>query len=126
MRVVFDASPKTSTGTSLNEQFMIGPTVHSPMVDVLLRFRQFKIALATDVSRMYRAVLLPESQRDLHRFVWRNDSTKKLEDYRMTRLTFWRLGLAVCREHGSKTKRLGIRAGVPTSFKSGCGIVLRG
>ena len=73
IRTVFDASAKTSTGTSLNEQFMNGPTVHSPLIDALFRFRKFRIAMTTDVSRMYRAVLLPEEQRDLHRFVWRDD-----------------------------------------------------
>ena len=44
LRVVFDASAKSSTGVSLNDQ-------------------------------LYRAVLLPEAQRDLHRFVWRKHST---------------------------------------------------
>ena len=88
IRIVFDASARTSTGTTLNEQFMIGPTVHSPLIDVLLRFRKFKIAMTTDVSRMYRAVLLPEEQRDLHRFFWRESSNEALQEYRMTRLTF--------------------------------------
>ena len=74
LRIVFDASAKTSTGTSLNDHLLIGPTVHAPLIDVLLRFRQHRVALTTDVSRMYRAVLLPEDQRDLHRFVWREDS----------------------------------------------------
>ena len=88
LRVVFDASAKTSSGVSLNDQLLVGPTVHPPLVDVLLRFRRHKIAMTTDVSRMYRAVLLPENQRDLHRFVWRPDPSDALVDYRMTRLTF--------------------------------------
>ena len=37
---------------------------------------------------MYRAVLLPQNQRDLHRFVWRRALSDVLTDYRMTRLTF--------------------------------------
>ena len=88
IHVVFDALALSSSGTSLNQQFMVGPMVHAPMLDVLMRFRRYKIALATDVSRMYRAVLLPNSQRDIHRFVWRDDSTKDLKDYRMNRMTF--------------------------------------
>ena len=58
------------------------------LVDVLLRFQQHKVALTTDVSKMYRAVLLEEGQQDLHRFVWREDTTQPMKDYRMTRLTF--------------------------------------
>ena len=34
---------------------------------------------------MYRAIELVDEDKDLHRFVWRNSSTK---DYRMTRITF--------------------------------------
>ena len=58
------ASAKVSCGTSLNDQLLIGPTLHPPLVDVVIRFCQHRIALTTDVSRLYR------------------------KDYRMTRLTF--------------------------------------
>ena len=88
IRVVFDASATTTSGTSLNDQLLVGPIVHSSLVDVLLRFRQHKVALTADVSRMYRAVLLPKEQRDLHRFLWREDPHQPVKDYRMTRLTF--------------------------------------
>ena len=64
IRAVFDA--KSSTGVSLNDTLLVGPTVHSPLVDVLLRFRLYRIALTTDVSRMYRAVELTESDHDFH------------------------------------------------------------
>ena len=37
---------------------------------------------------MYRAVLLPKTQCDLHRFVWKEGPEWPLVDYRMTRLTF--------------------------------------
>ena len=46
------------------------------------------MALTADVSRMYRAVMLPESDRDFHRFVWRQSPDGPLQDYRMTRVTF--------------------------------------
>lgn len=38
VRVVFDASAKSSNGISLNDTFLIGPTIHPPLIDVLLRF----------------------------------------------------------------------------------------
>ena len=88
VRAVFDASAKTESGVSLNDQLLIGPTVHPPLVDVLLRFRFKRIAVTTDVSKMYRAVELVESDRDLHRFVWRPKPTDTVRDYRMTRVTF--------------------------------------
>ena len=88
MRMVFDASAKSTSGTSLNDHLLVGPTVHPSLLDVLLRFWRHQIALMADVSRMYHAVLLPTDQRELHRFVWRRESSKPLVDYRMTRLTF--------------------------------------
>ena len=62
--------------------------MHPTIIDILLRFRRHQVALTTDVSRMYRAILLPKHQRHLHRFVWREDPQQSLKDYRMTRLTF--------------------------------------
>ena len=63
---MFDASAKSMTGVSLNDTLLVCPTVHSCLVDVLLQFRLHRIALTTDVSRMYRAVELIESDRDYH------------------------------------------------------------
>ena len=88
VRAVFDASAKSSTGVSLNDQLMVGPTVHSSLIDVLLRFRNHRIALTTDVSRMYHAILLPSDERDLYHFVWRRQPSEPLKDYRMTRVTY--------------------------------------
>ena len=48
--IVFDARAKSSTGTLLNDQLLVGPIVHVPLVDVLLRFHVHKVALAMDIS----------------------------------------------------------------------------
>ena len=88
IRAVFDASAKSSTGISLNDTLLVGPTVHSSLVDVLLRFRSYPIGLTADVSKMYRAIRLADEDKDLHRFVWRSDPKEVMRDYRMTRVTF--------------------------------------
>ena len=88
MRVVFDASAESATGVSLNDTLLVGPTIHPPLVDILIRFRSHRVALTADVSKMYRAVELAESDRDFHRFVWRENPNDVLLDYRMTRVTF--------------------------------------
>ena len=51
IRAVFDASAKSSTSVSLNDTLLVGPTVHSPLIDVLLRFRLHRVALTTDSVR---------------------------------------------------------------------------
>ena len=73
---------------SLNDQLLIGPTEYSPPNDVLIRFRRYPYVLTTDVSKMYRAVGLAEEDRDYHRFLWRQNPTDPVIDYRMTRVTF--------------------------------------
>ena len=41
-----------------------------------------------DVSKMYRAIELAPSDKDLHQFVWRTDPGKPLTDCRTSRVTF--------------------------------------
>ena len=36
IRPVFDASAKSSSGVTLNDMLLIGPTVHASLIDVLL------------------------------------------------------------------------------------------
>lgn len=43
LRAVFDASATSSSGVSLNDTLLVGPTVHPPLIDVLLRFRLHRI-----------------------------------------------------------------------------------
>ena len=88
IQAVFDASAKSSSNVSLNNILLVCPTVHSSLIDVLLRFRLYRMALTADVSMMYRAIELVESNRDLHRFVWQTDQNNHLKDYRMTCVTF--------------------------------------
>ena len=39
IRVVSEASGKSSTEVSLNDTLLVGPTVHSLLIDVLLQLR---------------------------------------------------------------------------------------
>ena len=79
---MFDASVHFSTGVSLNDILLIRPTVHSSLIDVLLR-----IALTADVSRMYCEVFLDAAD-DLHHFVRRSSLSEPLCDFHMTQVTF--------------------------------------
>ena len=85
---MFDDSVKSTFGVSLNDQLLVGPTVHPPLNDVLVRFRKHPYVLIIDVSKMYRAVTLAPEDRDYHRFLWRDKPCDTITDYRMTRVTF--------------------------------------
>ena len=73
LRVVFDASAKTTNHLSLNETLHAGPTLHPTLEQILLQFRTRSVAISADISKMYRVVHLHPSDRNLHRFLWRED-----------------------------------------------------
>ena len=112
IRVVFEPSAKSTSGSSLNDQFLVGPTTHASFIDVLIRFRLHKVAMAIDVSKMYCVVLLSEDQRDRHRFLWRRDCTQPIRDYRMTRLGC--LCVVFLSKHGFEAERLRPSSGIPS------------
>ena len=88
LRIVFDASCKTTSGASLNDILAPGPTVHPNLDQILMRFRSYQVAVSGDISKMYREVELCPQDRNLHRFLWRPDKTGLIGDYQMNRVTF--------------------------------------
>ena len=88
LRVVFDGSAVTTSGKSLNQALLVGPTIQPTLSNILLKFRCYPIALNADISKMYREVKLSPQDKDLHRFLWRASPNLPVQDYRMTRVTF--------------------------------------
>lgn len=76
LRVVFDASAKTSSGKSLNDIQAVGPVVQSDLFSILLRFRGHRFVLLGDIEKMYRQTALHPSQRHLQLILWRDSSTE--------------------------------------------------
>ena len=88
LRVVFDGSAASTSGLSLNQALLVGPTIQATLSNTLLKFRCYPIALNADISKMYREVKLATEDKDLHRFVWREEPSDAIKDFRMTRVTF--------------------------------------
>ena len=88
LRVVFDASAKTTSGVSLNDNFMLGLKIQRDRFGILIRFRFHKVALSADNAKMYRQVLLDKEDKDFHRLLWRETPSSTLEQYRMIRNTY--------------------------------------
>ena len=87
LRIVFDASAKSSTGISLNDTLLKGPSLYPHLTSVLNRFRCHAVGIAADISKMFREVGLQEGERDYHRFLMETENGV-LAEFRMTRLTF--------------------------------------
>ncbi|XP_043504537.1 uncharacterized protein LOC122525681 [Polistes fuscatus] len=56
LRVVFDASAKTSNGKSLNNVLMVGPTIQEDLFALLIRFRSRAIAITADIAKILNTV----------------------------------------------------------------------
>ena len=93
LRVVFDASAKTTQGKSLNDVLLKGPCILPDLCGILLRFRQEKIVILADVEKAFLQVGLHEQDRDCTRFLWLKDkngtvANNNLEIFRFTRVPF--------------------------------------
>ncbi len=63
VRAVFDASARSTSGSSFNDTLLPGPNLYPPLPDVLLRFRLHPIGMSADISKMFREILLnPEEK----------------------------------------------------------------
>ncbi|XP_055315885.1 uncharacterized protein LOC129575819, partial [Sitodiplosis mosellana] len=88
LRSVYNASQKTSNGKSLNEQLAVGKIVQPSIFELMLRWRESKIAIVADLEKMYKQIRLNEKQQHLQMILWRNSGTERIKSYKMTTVTF--------------------------------------
>lgn len=88
LRVVFDASCQTSNNKSLNSVLYTGPKLQADLVELLIRFRLRKISLCGDISKMYRCILIDESQRKYQHILWRDSPSEPIKVYELCTVTY--------------------------------------
>lgn len=88
LRVVFDASSATTTGKSLNDCLLVGPTIQSELVDILLRFRQHSYVLTGDIVKMYRQVTVRPDHRIYQCILWRTDTNEPVTTFSLNTVTY--------------------------------------
>lgn len=87
-RVVFNASQKTTNGTSLNSIQMVGPTIQPLLLHIILRFRTYRIGFSADIEKMFRQVLIHPLDRDLQRIFWRFNQGETMAEYQLATVTY--------------------------------------
>ncbi|XP_062703182.1 uncharacterized protein LOC134285759 [Aedes albopictus] len=80
IRMVWDAAAKVG-GVCFNDMLLKGPDLLVPLVDVLLRFREGKIAVCSDIREMFLRILIREEDSRSQCFLWRNNPDKDVQVY---------------------------------------------
>ncbi|XP_060861320.1 uncharacterized protein LOC132938478 [Metopolophium dirhodum] len=88
IRVVFDASAKSSSGVSLNDCLVTGPKLQTEIGDVLLRSRLHKFVFTADITKMYRQICLHEPDRVYQHILWRNSPSDEVQEYELCTVTY--------------------------------------
>ncbi|XP_057656756.1 uncharacterized protein LOC130894159 [Diorhabda carinulata] len=88
LRVVFDASSKSTSSLSLNDILKTGPCIQDTLFFILLRFRLFPIVVSADIAKMYRCVKIHENDTKFQLILWRNNTTDPLKIYKLLTVTY--------------------------------------
>jgi len=89
VRPVFDASCKTNRTPSLNDCLERGPNLLEVIPSILHKFRIGNIGVLADIRKAFQMVDLRKEDQDYVRFLWWEDSQKKIyKIYRHRRVVF--------------------------------------
>ncbi|XP_071642941.1 uncharacterized protein [Temnothorax longispinosus] len=88
IRVVFDASCKSTSGISLNDALLTGPVVQQDLLSILTRFRMFRYVLTADIIKMYRQIQVHPSQTRYQRIMWRDSPVTEVKTYELTTVMY--------------------------------------
>lgn len=88
LRVVLDASCKTTSGQSINDILHAGPNLQGDLFNILIKFRLFQVALSADCRQMFLNIGVRESDRRFQRIFYRFDNSEPLSVYQFNRVCF--------------------------------------
>ncbi|XP_076289815.1 uncharacterized protein LOC143213646 [Lasioglossum baleicum] len=88
LRVVFNASCKSSNGTSLNDHLLVGPKLQTELPAVVLRWRMHRYVYIADIAKMYRQILVDERDVDYQRIIWRPTPAEPIRHYQLRTVTY--------------------------------------
>ena len=92
LRIVYDASAKEGkNGTSLNDCLHTAPSLNPLLFEILVRFRENRVALVGDIEKAFLNIAVDVNDRDCLRFFWvddARDSNSNVVVYRFCRVVF--------------------------------------
>ena len=86
IRPVFNCSASSYNGISLNDCLESGPSLNPDLCEIILRYRRYPIAVSSDITKAFLQISVVEEDRDVHRFLLKNDDD--IKHYRFRRVPF--------------------------------------
>lgn len=84
LRIVYDCSCRESKDSpSLNNCLEVGPPFLTNMCSVILRFREHKFGILTDIEKAFLHVQLQPNDRDFTQFLWLSDVNNSNSDFKV-------------------------------------------
>lgn len=88
IRVVFDASCRTSSGKSLNDILLVGPVVQEDLQSIEMRFRTKPVGIVADIEKMYRQIAVQPSDQPLTRILFRKKPSDPVSTFELQTVTY--------------------------------------
>ncbi|XP_063837164.1 uncharacterized protein LOC135086309 [Ostrinia nubilalis] len=88
LRVVFNASQATTNGKSLNDYMHKGPNLQNDLFELILKWRQYPIALTADIEKMFRQIMVHPEDLKYQKILWRDSPRDVLREYELCTVTY--------------------------------------
>lgn len=76
LRVVFNASARTSSGYSVNDLMLKVPNLQQDLLELILKWRQYRYAFTSDFEKMYRKIIMCKDEQRYKQIIWRDTPDK--------------------------------------------------
>ncbi|XP_053686351.1 uncharacterized protein LOC128735898 [Sabethes cyaneus] len=88
VRVVFDASCRSTSVVSLNDGLIAGPVIQDDLRSIVFRCRTRQVMVVADIEKMFRQVLVSPADSLLQNILWRFDTKERPATYELNTITY--------------------------------------
>lgn len=88
LRVVFNASMKSSNGKSLNDCLHVGPNLQANLFSLLIRWRWHRFVYTADIAKMFRQIRVASTDTSFQCIFWRPSPELPIKGYRLETVTY--------------------------------------
>ena len=67
---------------------LVGPVVQRDLFSILAQFRTYQYVFTSDISKMYRQVLIAPEHRPFQKILWREDPSLDIQEFELNTATY--------------------------------------